>query len=295
MKQFLNGNIIANDVRMRRSVWQGAFLLVEGASDEKLYGIFVNAETCQIVIAHGRDNVIEACDTLNVDRFEGFLGITDADFAHVQERVPEIDNLVVTDFHDAECYMLRGAAFDRVIDEFASKDKIKYWRGAYQPDIREHFVSHSLGIGLLLWHSNAKNWNLVFSNLETKEFIDRESLELDITRLIEHVKNKSRRHDLDTAEALSEITKFQALDFDPWQIVRGPDIIDLMGLAFRHALGTWSALDVSHERLQQSLRLAYGAEEFASTNLFAAIKKWEEGNRPYVILNVIGTRTLFPN
>ena len=84
MRQFLNANTLANDVRMRRSVWKIAFLFVEGESDERLYSIFVGSSTCQIVVSHGRANLIEACEILNADGFKGFLGIIDADFCHAR-------------------------------------------------------------------------------------------------------------------------------------------------------------------------------------------------------------------
>jgi len=292
MKQFINADTIANDARMRRSVWKAAFLFVEGESDERFYGIFVDPDRCQIIVSHGRERLIDACETLNADAFTGFLGIVDADFRHAQQTVPTMPNLLVTDFHDVECFMLRGDAFDRVLGEFVSKDKLERWIGTFGPDVRGHLLVHSVNVGLLVWHSIANDLNLSFSNLEAKEFADRDSVEVNLRCLIEHTKHKSQRHDLDTNELISEIAKIEKFCSDPWQVVRGCDFIDLFGYALRHALATRPAAEVSRERLEQSLRLAYTAEEFATTELFKAIKEWERANRPYIILRVLATATL---
>lgn len=293
MRQFLNGNTLANDVRMRRSVWKVAFLFVEGDSDERLYSIFVDSRTCQVIVSHGRANLIEACEILSAHGFKGFLGIIDADLCHAQGTLPLIPNILVTDFHDAECFMLRGTAFERVLREFASKEKLEYWHKVFGPDVRKHLLSHSIKVGFLLWHSTVKGLNLIFSNLEVKEFADRESLEIDVRRLVEHTKHKSQKQDLNSAELVSEIGKLESFKPEPWQVVRGSDFIDLMGYALRHALATLPALEVSRERLEQSLRLAYSTEEFAATELFRSIKIWEKANSPFVVLKVIATGTLF--
>ncbi len=295
MRQFLNGFTLANDVRMRRSIWKGAFLFVEGVSDERLYGVFADPASCQIVVAHGRSNLLEACEILNIDSFEGFLGILDADFGHVRSTLRSIPNLLFTDFHDAECFMLRGAAFERVLLEFASKDKLDYWSSTFSADIRQHLLTQSASIGFLLWHSLEKDLNLKFTNLETKEYTDRESIEVNIIKLIEHAKNKSQKYDLRASDIIREIDDIQKANPELWQVVRGPDFIDLLGYALRFALATWSALDVTASRLEQSLRIAYPAEEFAATGLYKAIRGWEKASPPYVILKVLGTGNLFDN
>jgi hypothetical protein len=72
---------------------------------------------------------------------------------------------------------------------------------------------------------------------------------------------------------------------------RSTDLPDelLAGGRATHALASWSAVEVSRERLEQSLRLAYPAEEFAGTELFKSITIWQKANPPFVILKVNAT------
>lgn len=80
MKQYLTGDTLANDARMRRSLFRGAFLFVEGDSDRRLYGMFVDQKSCQLIISFNRANVIDATAILKNDAFSGALGIIDSDF-----------------------------------------------------------------------------------------------------------------------------------------------------------------------------------------------------------------------
>jgi len=286
MKRFINGDTLANEARMRRELFKGAFLLVEGESDERLYGIFVDCDNCQTIICHGRENLFDTCRILNDNHFAGVLGVADADFDHIEGREPPFANLYYTDWHDAECMMLRGAALDRIISQFTSRDKLSSWCDSYGRDVRQHLLVHSASVGFLLWHSNKNGLGLSFDNLEAKEYFDRKSLVVDVAKLVKHVKNKSSRHDLPDDELIEGIYERQTLREDLWQIVRGHDVIDVLGYAFRYAWGTCTAHDVSLEVLEQSLRLAFPAEEFANTALFRRIREWEKENQPYLVLGL---------
>jgi len=285
MRNFINGDTLANEARMRRVVFKGAFFLVEGESDERLYGIFVDGENCQIIICHGRENLFAACRILELVAFSGVLGIADADFEHLEGRIPPFTNVLFTDWHDAECMMLRGAAFDRVLSQFVSRDKFSAWCASYGPDVRRHLLSESAPIGYLLWHSVANQLGLVFDNLEVKEFLDRNSLALNVADLAQHVKNKSSRHELANDSLIAGIDERRKSSSDLWQVVRGHDFVDSLGYAFRYAWGNASAQAVSFDRLEQCLRLAFPAGEFAATALFRQIKQWEQNNYPFRILN----------
>lgn len=284
MKGYINGDTLANEARMRRTVFKGAFLLVEGESDERLFGIFADYDKCQIIICHGRENLFDACRILRQAGVVGILAIADADFEHLEGHTPPIDCVLFTDWHDAECMMLRGAAFDRLVNQFVSREKFAAWSSAHGPDARQHLLSQCAPIGYLLWHSVANRLGLDFDNLEVKEFMDRATLITNIESFVQHVKNKSSRHDLGNEQLIAGLKERQEMSSDLWQIVRGHDFADSLGYAFRYTWGSASAQSVTFDRLEQCLRLAFPAQEFAATRLFQGIKEWERNNVPYRIL-----------
>ena len=50
---------IANEIRMARSQYAGAFLIVEGQDDYKFMLNFISLSTCKIEVARGKQNVCE--------------------------------------------------------------------------------------------------------------------------------------------------------------------------------------------------------------------------------------------
>ncbi len=128
---------------MRREVFKGAFLYVEGSSDAKFFGMFIDQTSCQIIIAHNRFNVVEACRIHESKGFGGVVGIIDADFDHLEQKIPDVSIVFQTDMHDAECYMLSACAFAKLVSEFASEDKLKAWRECCAGDVRRHLAQQA--------------------------------------------------------------------------------------------------------------------------------------------------------
>jgi hypothetical protein len=106
------------------------------------------------------------------------------------------------------------------------------------------------------------------------------------------VKNKSQRHDLPDDQLAVGIRQRLTEGTDIWQLVRSHDVIDILSFAFRKTLGTWKALDVTRERLEQGLRLAYSEDDFSQTRLFGQIRQWEASHMPFRVFRIIGQKSL---
>jgi hypothetical protein len=106
VKKYLNVHDIANTVRMTRSLHKGAFLVVEGDTDARVYKRFVDDSRCKVIPAHNKDNAVEILEILEKDRFPGVLVIVDADFWHLEGIKPESLNLLLTDTHDLETMII---------------------------------------------------------------------------------------------------------------------------------------------------------------------------------------------
>lgn len=62
---------IANEIRMTRSQYTGAFLIVEGRDDRLFMASFISQSTCTIEVAQGKQNVCDVIEILNEDNFHG--------------------------------------------------------------------------------------------------------------------------------------------------------------------------------------------------------------------------------
>lgn len=292
MKSFLNPHTLANDARMRRALFAGVFVYVEGPSDAKLYGMFIDQSQCQIIIAHNRVNVIAACRILEADKFAGAIGIIDADFNHLEGKAPDVSSVFQTDMHDGECFILSTIAFDKLLTEFASREKLTAWRKDYVTDLRSHLLQQAAIVGGLLWHSNQSGLNLCFKELEAKEYVDDADLKVDVPKFVSHVKNKSQRQDLSDEQLTDGLQQRLKASDKIWHIVRGHDLIDLLCFAFRKTLGNCKAQEATREHIERGLRLAYAEDDFSQTQLFLQIRRWEVAHTSFRVFRNLRQQTL---
>jgi hypothetical protein len=271
--------VIANEIRMKRSQLPGSFLVVEGRDDRLFCERFVDASV-NIVVAEGKEDVSEVIRILDEDHFPGVIGMVDADFDRIEGNEWASANLILLDTHDLETMLIRSSALDRVLVEFGSREKIE----TFGRDVREALIVAAIPIGCLRLHSQRAELNLRFQGITYSRCINQQSLEMNWTALIDEVKNRSQRPELSSDELDAAIRTLKFLEYDPWQICSGHDLVSILSVGLRRILGTNSAAAVSDEVLRRSLRLAYHDNEFSNSQLAARFREWEVLNPGYRIL-----------
>jgi Protein of unknown function (DUF4435) len=278
VREFLTDDRDANQIRLRRSTFSGTFLLVEGSSDKVFYERFIDKIVCQVVVMEGKIRVIGILDILDRSSFDGVLSIVDADFDRLKDSVDESINLLRTDTHDLETMLIDSPALDKTIAEYGSEEKI----AKLQLDVRTSLVEAGMFIGYLRWVSQCDRRNLTFSDLKFSKFIDEKTLQIDELALIQEVKNKSQALSLKTEDLQQRIADEKNKGFNPWQVCCGHDLVEILALGLRKAIGTMS---VDSDSLERSLRLAYEEVYFWKTQLWVNIRQWESNNQPFKVLD----------
>jgi Protein of unknown function (DUF4435) len=278
VREFLTPDSDATRIRLRRSTFSGTFLLVEGSSDKVFYERFIDKIVCQVVVMEGKIQVIGVLDILDRSSFDGVVAIVDADFDRLKDSVAESVNLLRTDTHDLETMLIDSPALDKVIAEYGSEEKIP----KLQLDVRTSLVEAGIFIGYLRWVSQCDRRNLTFSDLKFNKFIDEQTLQIDEYKLIEAVKNKSQALSLKTEDLQQRIADEKNKGFNPWQVCCGHDLVEILALGLRKAIGTMS---VDSDSLERSLRLAYEEVYFWKTQLWVNIRQWESNNQPFKVLD----------
>jgi hypothetical protein len=287
MKEYITKHTIANAVRMRRSLFDGTFLIVEGPHDKRVYERIVDAEACTFEIALGRNNAVGAIEILNLAAFRGAVAIVDRDFHNVLDAVSFPLNVVMTDLHDIDCMMLSSPAFDHVMSEFVSEDRLDAFAAETNPLIAHHLAANAAVLGCLRLVSLRSGYNLRFEGIEFHKFVDTETLSLNCAEMIREVLNKSQRHDLDVITLKDEVGAELLENHDHWQIVVGPDVISILSLGLRRVLASHDAKEVSPMILQRCLRLAYEPCFLKNTNLYQSLLCWEKANPDFALLSRI--------
>ena len=277
------GDAIANEVLLVRDTYNGSVLILEGDNDEKLFRRFVEDSEMPIIPAWGKEKVLDAVEILESCDVQGFLGIVDADFGHVDGSLPTSRNIVVTDDHDVEMMIVKTKAFSAVLRELGSRAKVRNFPDR-ERGIRDALMQKALIIGHLRHLSVTDDLRLRFEGLRFERFVDRNSLKMNVNKMINNVFALTRNPQLemeDIRDRLSELAK-DATD-DPYQICCGHDFIAIFGIALRKVLGSRQSKETTSQALGVALRLAYDSEDFRQTKLYSDAKQWSARNRGYDI------------
>jgi Protein of unknown function (DUF4435) len=277
--------VIANEVRLRRSQHMWSFVIIEGRNDRLFYERFFDLQQCKLVVADGKEKVCEVVRILDADNFHGVLGIVDADFDLLEEIPVSSHNIIRGNFHDIEAMLVRSPALDRVLREFGSEDKIQKLVTSAGSDIRHILSAAASPLGYLRWHSLRSNLRLRFEDLSFVRFINMTTLTADRPRLIATVKNHSQRQELQNDDLEFAIRELENSNHDRWQLCNGHDLVGVLSVGLRRALGSQSAGAVGIEELERALRLAYEAVDFAASDLCSAIWEWEQRNTRFQVLS----------
>lgn len=261
-----------------------SFLIVEGDTDRNFYKTFVDNDKCEITIAYSKRAAVQVLSILEKEEFPGALVIVDADFDILEGKFPPSRNVLFTDTHDLETMLMRSPAFEKVLGEFGSEEKIGQFTRTAGKDVRAMLLECSIPIGYLRWVSLREDLALRFEDIDFTRFIDRETLTIDQQNFIQTVKNKSQRHDIADTRLKAGIQDVKDDTHDPWHICCGHDLVSILSIGLRKAIGNGNANDVKSEFLERSLRLAFERSHFYRTHLYLSIQSWEKANEPYMIL-----------
>jgi len=279
MREQITPDRIANSIRLLRSDHEGVFLIVEGHSDKLIYERLVNKQEVRITIASGKNNAIKALSILEKENFCRVVAVIDADFSRIEQQIPDSNNLFLTDEHDLEMMLIKSAAFDKLLKERGSEEKI----AAFSKDIRETLLKLGQEIGKLRLLSLRNKLDLKFEGLKFGKFIDKENLSIDIDKLIISIKNHSQKLSLDEQQIKQDLSVISDENHDPWQLCCGHDFISILAIALWKVLGTRNANDVKKEDLERELRLAYELSYFYQTQIYQLMVNWQSNNHPYQI------------
>jgi hypothetical protein len=262
------------------------FLLVEGNSDERFWQLRVDRRRCQIRAMGGRDKAVEELEQNRRENRLGFVAVLDADFDRIDGTLREDPDIVYTEYHDLECVLVGSPALEKVLGVLGSSSKCAQFEHKYKP-IRDVLLENARVIGELRWLSKREGLNLVFRKRDAnnefryigyKDFCEQKGWSVDPRKLVAHVCNFSMRHDLKLDDLLDRSRLLPAAD--AWQICVGHDLLGLLAIGLRQALGNAT---IDTDTMQDSFLLAYEDAYLKETLMYRALCVWEENHRPFRI------------
>ncbi|MFF0889042.1 DUF4435 domain-containing protein [Streptomyces sp. NPDC003456] len=257
---------IANEVGMLRSGMTGPIVLVEGATDTRLFRrLFIPSPQARVIHCKGKSHLLAAMGLVTSRGITGVLGICDADFDRLLGS-PVTKNVFPVDHHDTEVMICASPAFGHFYAEL-------YEREADDREIqrtRERLLGHSSLIGKLRLWSVQNGGKIGFKSLNAGEFIERDgtfNLESCVEELIAD-------RDLDSNTLLS--IALASAESPDTEISCGHDLTSL--LDFDAAIRRRSTTH-GREVIEKMLRLSFDSQCFATTQMYAVLRSWEKEER----------------
>jgi hypothetical protein len=262
---------------------KGAFLVLEGDTDSRVFEHFIEKNDCMIIPAHNKDNAVNALKFLEKDGFVGILVIVDADFWHIEGVKPDSTNLLPTDTHDLETMILsKSGVLERLLAEFGSDNVMQ----RLPNPVRLMLCESCLPVGFLRWLSSSSRENLPirFRELFFENFVDKTKLKTDIDKLIEEAELRSRDLKINKKSIKAKIKSLKKEDYDPWQVCSGHDMIEILSIGLRSIFGNPKSRTITAKIVEGVLRIGYEYPDFCLTKLHTSIKEWEKKNLSFKIL-----------
>ena len=266
---YKNPGIIVAEVKMER-VDDRSVLIVEGDDDDRFWRPRKHS-ACKLVDGEGKQNVMAAVQRLDGD-VGGVLGIVDEDYDCLIGKSLGSSNLVAVAPHDLECFLLcQAPVFDKVLAEFGTRTKIDAFEAREGSDVRTALLSRASVFGQLRW-AHACGLNLRSEEIRIPRFLDEGTWQVDREGLI---RAAAAGLEDELERCIGRLPQAQ-----PWRLVRGHDVLEVLRIGLRNVLGDLPS-SVGVSGIASVLRAAGGLE---GTTLLDEVRRWEETNPPYLVL-----------
>lgn len=267
MQQYLTEKDTIDEIRLasrhpigKNYVW----ILVEGITDQKLYKKLMDSENTKVEMVHGGgiEKLREAMQIL-VNENRRVIGIRDADFMHLDQQHESIDNLFITDAHDAEIMLLScDTVFQHLLAEHLPSESSRFEL------LRDKLLSSLAFIGGIRWLNSAESLELNFKGIGLADFYDATELKVNIQQCIQNIEKRSpnKQRTIDEQEINLKISGVN----DFYNLCNGHDVVKALALYLTRK----ARKNIKDDVVVSALRMAYRKEDFAKTKLYASLMGW---------------------
>nr|VFJ42705.1 MAG: Protein of unknown function (DUF4435) [Candidatus Kentron sp. DK] len=267
-KDYLGPDRVLNAIRVQlRHPFTDAdrvWVIVEGPTDQKLFGKLLDGPQVQVETSHGGVTGVLAIVAALLPETRRVIGIRDADFLHLEGKEESAEHVFVTDCHDAEMMSIScDEAYRQVAREYIGEEKRQRFS-------REKILASLAFIGGLRWLSHADSLKLNFDGLGLGEHYDAETLILDETGFLAVILERSKAGRTVSKE---DVEAKIANVSDYRNLCNGHDFQRVFALL----AGAGKKKKIGPGDVGGAFRIAYRPEDFRKTNLYGKLKEWASG------------------
>ena len=265
-------DILVAEILMIRTIYHGALLVVEGPNDCRFWSAPGRA-VCQLIVGEGKNNVVGCIERLDRMGSTGVLGLIDDDYDSLIGVARTSLNLIATELNDLECLLCRSSALESVLVEYGNPSAIRQLEEESGVDVRTNLLSRAIIFGRLRWASRLFQLEIDVRAISVPRFVDRQTWKVDARRLAEAVLDNQVA--VDQALLDSYIGKLPSAD--PWRVVRGHDMVQILCIGLANVLGN-DRRSIGSDEISRVLRASASLAELRSTVLWSTVHVWESRN-----------------
>lgn len=272
MIENLSATDISNHISMMRSAFKGTIVVVEGITDSRLFGKFIDDKKSMTVIAYSKDNVRRAVAECRNRGDRTVIGIMDADLDRLYGKTCK-PPLFVSDKRDLESMILSSHALDDILAEYADPETLKAFEQKHG-EVRDVIARAGYPLGLMMYISAREGLGLNFKDLDHSLFINRKTLGVDVGKMVDEVYGNSVSSGIGKKAMLDMISAEEEILDDPWDAVRGHDAVQILLMGLTDTFGSYNGRGMKCGQLGGALRLAFGYEYFRNTEIYRDTEEW---------------------
>jgi hypothetical protein len=256
-------------------------VLLEGTTDIKRFGAFIDDDECSLVNCYGRKNAVEAIKLLYEDGFSGALGVVDADFGRLDDSLEEHEGLVYSEAHDFDLDWARPNVVERYFAQVADPEKRKLHGSA--SDVIDKILKglKPLSVARFLNHRGTIRFRLTDIDIAPC-FVD---FVLDVGGYVDLIFAARTVTAHEKQSLKDQIVRAATQPYDLRQLTNGHDFHCAVGACLRADLGSRIRPQTWATEVEMHLRLTFSDDDFRETLIYNQIIVWTRDNKPYGILH----------
>jgi len=267
---------LADRIRLHRQVDERFVVVVEGPSDRRLVERLIPSSSATVFIGNSRDHVLEAADDLRRFDLDRVACVVDRDF---DDRVAATQAaglpVVSYDGADLEDMLAHSPAMERMIGELGSENKLNSYGGAER--LLAQAREQSLPLARLRRLNVSRGWSLDFNAIDIANKVDKVTLELNVTGVCMALRQTwseaVAQRELEECARSGDAGRCPRTGRD---LVRGRDLLALVGVGLRKLIGTRSKAQTSSEMLEDVLRSSADLEWLKQSDWFGELLRLGE-------------------
>ncbi len=257
---------IVTEIHMMRSTFKGIHFLVEGEDDSKFWKDYLHRENVTLVNCEGKPNLIATALQIEAAAIPRVTGVYDADFDRLHGTHPHSPNILTpTDDNDLETMLLKSAALDKLLSQYADAKKLAAFQDRIGKTVVEHVAQTARHFGQLRFLNSVANLRIDFKHLSPYRFVEIESWNVKTDELQAKFAELTSTSPAELATALQTHCQHDT----EWAYVQGHDATRILAQGLRKTIANEQMDEHSVTRI---LRTAFTDILLKQTTMYAALR-----------------------